>query len=297
MNNNHNVYCQVQIQRKAGLEFSDIGLQQSFNMGISQQNKNLQPTKPSTPILSRFESPPVSAFYGTEWFMEFPQYMNTCAQTHSSNYSSRESSFIESTEQAQLQSKDTLQSFVKCHCYGHQNKNCSQKSSKIPYRNINPGDKFLQFQRGRLLEGDASVTGKQLTVPSEGFQANIKYRTAKYMLDSTEGKSEKTRSTNDSLKLDVKSGLQIKEALQLQVDVQRQLHEQLEVQRNLQLRIEEQGRKLQMMFELQHKQKSLLSAQDSDIVSSPADLPFSIQDDEVSVVKGSQNTQFPSKIS
>ncbi|XP_059669841.1 myb family transcription factor PHL5-like [Cornus florida] len=47
------------------------------------------------------------------------------------------------------------------------------------------------------------------------------------------------------------SGMQIKEALQVQLDVQRRLHEQLEIQRNLQLRIEEQGRQLKMMFDIQ----------------------------------------------
>ncbi|KAF5750677.1 putative transcription factor [Tripterygium wilfordii] len=393
MNNNHKVHCQEQSQQKPGLEFSDLGLQQSFNMGISQQNRNLQPAKPSTaptPILSGFQSP-VSAFYATERFMGLPQhdfqardsslgssqYMNTCAQTHLSSDSSGEVSFIESTEQTEL--RNTLQSFVKCHCYGHQNNNC---------RNIDPGNKFLQSPNGCLLDDDSSVVGKQLTVvQSQGFQDHgvhcsssgysfaqpsfssqqekksprfsslgapassgacktrirwtqdlhqkfvesvnclggaekatpkailklmdtdgltifhvkshlQKYRIAKYMPDSAEGKSEKIRSTNDSPKLDEKSGLQIKEALQLQLDVQRKLHEQLEVQRNLQLRIEEQGRQLKlMMFEMQQKNKSLSSTQNSDIAS-PANLSFTtLQDDEVSVVKGSQNTSFPSKIS
>ncbi|KAG1354010.1 putative protein PHOSPHATE STARVATION RESPONSE 2 [Cocos nucifera] len=47
--------------------------------------------------------------------------------------------------------------------------------------------------------------------------------------------------------------LGLTEALRLQMEVQKQLHEQLEIQRNLQLRIEEQGRYLQMMFEKQCK--------------------------------------------
>ncbi|KAE8684157.1 Myb family transcription factor APL [Hibiscus syriacus] len=44
-------------------------------------------------------------------------------------------------------------------------------------------------------------------------------------------------------------GLQISEALQMQIEVQRRLHEQLEVQRHLQLRIEAQGKYLQAVLE------------------------------------------------
>ncbi|XP_022032989.1 protein PHOSPHATE STARVATION RESPONSE 1-like [Helianthus annuus] len=44
------------------------------------------------------------------------------------------------------------------------------------------------------------------------------------------------------------------EALRLQIEVQKRRHEQLEIQKNLQMRIEEQGRYLQMMiFEKQCK--------------------------------------------
>ncbi|KAD4583989.1 hypothetical protein E3N88_21590 [Mikania micrantha] len=46
------------------------------------------------------------------------------------------------------------------------------------------------------------------------------------------------------------------DALKLQMEVQKQLHEQLEIQRNLQLRIEEQGKYLQMMFEQQRKMEN-----------------------------------------
>ncbi|CAJ1967462.1 unnamed protein product [Sphenostylis stenocarpa] len=79
-----------------------------------------------------------------------------------------------------------------------------------------------------------------------------KYRIAKYMPQSTQGKSEK-RTNVEHVHLDAKTGSQIREALQLQLDVQRHLHEQLEIQRKLQLRIEEQGKQLKMMFDQQQK--------------------------------------------
>ncbi|XBI59900.1 hypothetical protein VPH35_040892 [Triticum aestivum] len=49
--------------------------------------------------------------------------------------------------------------------------------------------------------------------------------------------------------LDPKAGMRFTEALRVQLDVQRRLHEQLEIQRGLQVRIEEQGKRLQKMFE------------------------------------------------
>ncbi|KAF9688509.1 hypothetical protein SADUNF_Sadunf02G0204400 [Salix dunnii] len=81
-----------------------------------------------------------------------------------------------------------------------------------------------------------------------------KYRTARYRPESSEGSSEKRLTSIDEISsLDLKTGIEITEALQLQMEVQKRLHEQLEIQRNLQLRIEEQGRHLQMMFEKQCK--------------------------------------------
>ncbi|GAV74277.1 Myb_DNA-binding domain-containing protein/Myb_CC_LHEQLE domain-containing protein [Cephalotus follicularis] len=82
-----------------------------------------------------------------------------------------------------------------------------------------------------------------------------KYRTARYRPESSEGSSseKKLNPLEGISSLDLKTGLEITEALRLQMEVQKQLHEQLEIQRNLQLRIEEQGRYLQMMFEKQSK--------------------------------------------
>ncbi|KAG6403105.1 hypothetical protein SASPL_135322 [Salvia splendens] len=81
-----------------------------------------------------------------------------------------------------------------------------------------------------------------------------KYRTARYKPETTEESSErKPPSIEDFSSLDLKTGIEITEALRLQMEVQKRLHEQLEIQRNLQLRIEEQGKYLQMMFEKQCK--------------------------------------------
>ncbi|KAK7245326.1 hypothetical protein RIF29_40166 [Crotalaria pallida] len=81
-----------------------------------------------------------------------------------------------------------------------------------------------------------------------------KYRTARYKPELSEGSADKKLSPiEDISSLDLKTGIEITEALRMQMEVQKRLHEQLEIQRNLQLRIEEQGRYLQMMFEKQCK--------------------------------------------
>lgn len=100
-----------------------------------------------------------------------------------------------------------------------------------------------------------------------------KYRTARYRPDSFEGTSEKKCDPLDELSsLDLKTGIELTEALRLQMEVQKRLHEQLEIQRKLQLRIEEQGKQLQIMFEKQCKS--------SRIDTSPT--PPSNRDDEPS---------------
>ncbi|KAK7345134.1 hypothetical protein VNO77_15609 [Canavalia gladiata] len=123
-----------------------------------------------------------------------------------------------------------------------------------------------------------------------------KYRIAKYMPESSHGKSDK-RTHVENMHLDVKTGLQIREALQLQLDVQRRLHEQLEIQRKLQLRIEEQGKKLKMMFDQQQKtSNSLLNTQNLGNTAN-SDIPISPKNVQVSISEGSENSLFPSKIS
>uniref|UniRef100_A0A0D9WAU7 HTH myb-type domain-containing protein n=1 Tax=Leersia perrieri TaxID=77586 RepID=A0A0D9WAU7_9ORYZ len=129
-----------------------------------------------------------------------------------------------------------------------------------------------------------------------------KYRIAKYMPASSEGKQqEKKAAGNDMQNLDPKTGMQITEALRVQLDVQRRLHEQLEIQRNLQLKIEEQGKRLQKMFEDQMKaSRSVMEPQELDVVAFAGDEAF---DDDLQLLDvagngcGFDDDGFPSKIS
>ncbi|KAH9312362.1 hypothetical protein KI387_027397, partial [Taxus chinensis] len=102
-----------------------------------------------------------------------------------------------------------------------------------------------------------------------------KYRLSKYLPDSAADgeKSEKKESADILSNLDAASGMQITEALQMQMEVQKRLHEQLEVQRQLQLRIEAQGKYLQKIIEEQQR----LSGALKDGTTSPGfSLPASV---------------------
>lgn len=84
-----------------------------------------------------------------------------------------------------------------------------------------------------------------------------KYRLAKYLPESSDADK---KETGDMLSnLDGSSGMQITEALKLQMEVQKRLHEQLEVQRQLQLRIEAQGKYLKKIIEEQQRLSGVLS--------------------------------------
>ncbi|XP_065855414.1 myb family transcription factor PHL7 isoform X2 [Euphorbia lathyris] len=96
-----------------------------------------------------------------------------------------------------------------------------------------------------------------------------KYRLAKYLPDSSSDADKK--ETGDALSnLDGSSGMQITEALKLQMEVQKRLHEQLEVQRQLQLRIEAQGKYLKKIIEEQQRLSGVLGEVPGAAVSGPA---------------------------
>ncbi|PUZ65437.1 hypothetical protein GQ55_3G222500 [Panicum hallii var. hallii] len=102
-----------------------------------------------------------------------------------------------------------------------------------------------------------------------------KYRLAKYIPESpAEGSKDEKKDSGDSLSnTDSAPGLQINEALKMQMEVQKRLHEQLEVQRQLQLRIEAQGRYLQMIIEEQQKLGgSIKASEDQKLSHSPPSL-------------------------
>ncbi|XP_073048016.1 myb family transcription factor PHL7-like [Primulina eburnea] len=81
-----------------------------------------------------------------------------------------------------------------------------------------------------------------------------KYRLAKYLPDSSSDGKKLEKKEGDMLSsLDGSSGMQITEALKLQMEVQKRLQEQLEVQRQLQLRIEAQGKYLKKIIEEQQR--------------------------------------------
>ncbi|XP_024021465.1 myb family transcription factor PHL7 isoform X2 [Morus notabilis] len=96
-----------------------------------------------------------------------------------------------------------------------------------------------------------------------------KYRLAKYLPDSLSDVDKK--EPGDALSnLDGSSGMQITEALKLQMEVQKRLHEQLEVQRQLQLRIEAQGKYLKKIIEEQQRLSGVLSETPGTELSAPA---------------------------
>ncbi|XP_008782978.1 myb family transcription factor PHL7-like [Phoenix dactylifera] len=98
-----------------------------------------------------------------------------------------------------------------------------------------------------------------------------KYRLAKYIPESSsDGTKAAKKDSGDLLSgLENSSGMQITEALKLQMEVQKRLHEQLEVQRQLQLRIEAQGKYLKKIIEEQQRLGGVMAETPSASIPAP----------------------------
>ncbi|KAJ6778771.1 MYB-LIKE TRANSCRIPTION FACTOR FAMILY PROTEIN [Salix koriyanagi] len=279
--------------------------------------------------MSRFESP-APAFYPTERYMRFPQY--DC-QAGISSSSEQHNKFLDNPGVSianhflvPFQGNQNRQ--VDCNPYnsssadlGCFNSREEQRSPRFPIssgKDLSPTlsskkrIRWTQNLHRKFVECVNRLGGAEKATPkailklmdSDGLtifhvKSHLqKYRSAKYIPDSSEGKAEKRTSTDDVSQLDVKTESRIREALEVQIDVQRRLHEQLEIQENLQLRIEEQGKQLKMMFDQQQKTtNSLLNNQNLNITSLD-ESTFSLEGIDISIVEGSiNNTNFPSKIS
>ncbi|XP_044492512.1 myb family transcription factor PHL8-like [Mangifera indica] len=87
-----------------------------------------------------------------------------------------------------------------------------------------------KYRLGKSQQAETCIENKQDCTESQSSDGNL------------------TRNTNEETYNQLKEGLQIARALQVQHEVQKKLHEQIEVQRHLQLRIEAQGKYLQSVL-------------------------------------------------
>ncbi|XP_024975223.1 two-component response regulator ORR22 [Cynara cardunculus var. scolymus] len=205
--------------------------------------------------------------------------------------------------------------------FGHSGQTGRPPSGQVSINCANPGTvgtimpsktriRWTQDLHDRFVECVSCLGGAEKATPkailklmdSEGLtifhvKSHLqKYRIAKYLPESAKGNSEKRTSMDTISQIENITGMQFKDALQMQLAVQRQLHEQLEIQRNLQLRIEEQAKQLKKMFDQQQKANK---SQNSEITSLHDDHhAMNLEDDDIlNLEVDSENTLFPSKIS
>ncbi|XP_076930249.1 uncharacterized protein LOC143612166 [Bidens hawaiensis] len=188
-------------------------------------------------------------------------------------------------------------------------------SGQVSFNNTSPGSvapsktriSWTQDLHDRFVECVNCLGGAEKATPkailklmdSEGLtifhvKSHLqKYRIAKYLPESAKGNSEKRTSIDTISQIENITGMQFKDALQMQLAVQRQLHEQLEIQRNLQMRIEEQAKQLKKLFDQHQQPKANKSSSPDDYHSTNLD-----DDDEImNLEDDSESTIFPSKIS
>ncbi|KAJ0715481.1 putative transcription factor MYB-HB-like family [Helianthus annuus] len=169
--------------------------------------------------------------------------------------------------------------------------NCTNQGSVVPSKTR---IRWTQDLHDRFVEcvnclGGAETTPKAILklMDSEGLtifhvKSHLqKYRIAKYLPESAKAHSEKKTDMDTISHIENITGMQFKDALQMQLAVQRQLHDQLEIQRNLQLRIEEQAKQLKKMFD-QHQQQKVNKSENSEITFSHDDHhSTNLDDDEI----------------
>lgn len=148
---------------------------QSQTMGGGTQQQYIRPSKSSTTIMSRFESP-ASAFYATERCMGFSQYdrqagdPSLCSsrfpRTQDSQFPSYQSSgedfCIDSARQddSNYDMRNTLQAMVKSRFSGNQYNGSSSINS--------PGcNKLLPHEQIKFLGDDNTCHGRNLLLPSK----------------------------------------------------------------------------------------------------------------------------------
>ncbi|KAK9196481.1 hypothetical protein WN943_004609 [Citrus x changshan-huyou] len=302
--------------------FGDIHQQQPWMMRTTtQQHQNLDHARSPSTILSRFESP-ASAFYATERYMGFCQYDsqaagNNCSQFSRTCDSSQQFHLYQSPGEnfSVLSAEQAVPLEIPWNFYKSPEASCINPLGKQysgpfdehqDHRVSNDGYGLTSLSQ----QGYASHQEKQ----SPRFSSSSSFSTGPVITNKTrirwtqdlhekfvecvnrlggaDRKLEKRSSLNDLPQIDVKATLQIKEALQLQLDVQRRLHEQLEIQRKLQLRIEEQGKHLKMLFDQQQKaSKDHSKPQNLEKVPED-DPPFNFEGIEFSTSENSGNSHF-----
>uniref|UniRef100_A0A164XZM4 Uncharacterized protein n=1 Tax=Daucus carota subsp. sativus TaxID=79200 RepID=A0A164XZM4_DAUCS len=257
--NSHNIGCQERTQRDLDLDVYDYESEQFFekkayHRGVLEAGTIPQdlisPANSSSTMMS-YTSLPTSAFYATEVYMGLPQVnyqvgSSTSSPELSKNYDAQMVSYQPYENEFGTESLERTNHW--------QGDSCNYQYSFDYQKSYSERDQLLQLKRKLLGNFNTPDNRRQVSIPFGGNTDISKYRNAKCMADSAEEKSQNMTTRNDQdQQIDIQTGLQLKEALKLQIDVQKSLHEQLEIQRNLQLRIEEQGKQLKLMFEEQQK--------------------------------------------
>ncbi|CAI9767994.1 unnamed protein product [Fraxinus pennsylvanica] len=149
---------------------------------------------------------------------------------------------------------------------------CNKDMSLVSSSDVKPRLKWNQELHERFIDAVKQLGGANKATPKSLMKVmgvdgltlyHLKSHLQKYRMGKNQqsqsyyedNEQENYRDNQSQLKKDcdgeqnrINEGLQIAQALQVQMEVQRKLHEQIEVQRHLQLRIEAQGKYLQSVL-------------------------------------------------